>query len=775
GTTKEVDEQKLKDLKAIDRSILETILEKDTSHQIWESMKKKYQGSRKVKRAQLQAIRRDFETLQMKNGESVNEYIGKAMSMANKMRIHDHKIKDNEVVEKIMRSMALKFDYVVYSIGESNDIENMSIDELQSSLLVHEQKLNRGGSQEQALKASTFTESSSSKEEEDVEGVDVVMEEEVEEIKMVDDDDPQGKGKEQFDKSQVECYRCGNYGYYKNECYTKLPKEKGEKSNFIEKKEEETLLMAFHVMENFDQETWYVDTGCSNHMSGCKPSFVNLGESYRTNVSFGDMSIVIVMGKEKIQIRTKNNFIETISNVFFIPDLKTNLLSAGQFQDKGYRITIFQGECEIYDPKRGSIAMVKMSPNRLFPLKLKSVNTCMVAKENDETWLWHHRFGHLHFNGLRTLYEKKMVTGLPKIIIQTKPIETFPSGKATRAHLVLELVHSTYVDQLMQVRMEAKCILSHLLMISVQKHVCISYMRSQRACDAFKSFKALVENEYEKKIKCLRTDRGGEFYSKEFEALCDENRIKRQLTVAYTPQQNEHMHTLPDERMKNYTTRVQNVCFLVLVMCPKLTDSDPITFEEASKKVKWKDAMESEIRSIEKNNTWELTSLTKGHKTIGVKWVFRTKVNEKQAQGSFGGKGYKQKYDIDYNQRSCMENYMRKCMSINHKVMKRKEKKKNRIDNHFGTLGFQKCPYDHSLYVKSEIGGKMLILCLYVDDLIYTGNNVEMMKEFKKYMMEEFEMTDLGLMSYFLELKSFKRLLGILFVRRNMHRKSLRS
>lgn len=57
---KKVDEHKLKDLKvknylfqAIDRSILETILEKDTSHQIWESMKKKYQGSRKVKRAQL--------------------------------------------------------------------------------------------------------------------------------------------------------------------------------------------------------------------------------------------------------------------------------------------------------------------------------------------------------------------------------------------------------------------------------------------------------------------------------------------------------------------------------------------------------------------------------------------------------------------------------------------------------------------------------------------------------------------------------------------------
>nr|XP_028952624.1 uncharacterized protein LOC114822440 [Malus domestica] len=222
---------------AIDRSILETILEKDTSHQIWESMKKKYQGSIKVKRAQLQAIRRDFETLQMKNGESVNEYIGKAMSMANKMRIHGHKIEDNEVVEKILRSMAPKFDYVVSSIKESNDIEDMSIDELQSSLLVHEQKLNRGGSQEQALKAFTFTESSSSRggrgrgrgghgrgnrdggrfwNKDDSTSSYVSKKE----------DDRQGKGKEQFDKSQIECYRCGSYGHYRNECYTKLPKRR---------------------------------------------------------------------------------------------------------------------------------------------------------------------------------------------------------------------------------------------------------------------------------------------------------------------------------------------------------------------------------------------------------------------------------------------------------------------------------------------------------------------------------------------------------------------
>ena len=54
----------------------------------------------------------------------------------------------------------------------------------------------------------------------------------------------------------------------------------------------------------------------------------------------------------------------------------------------------------------------------------------------------------------------------------------------------------------------------------------------------FKIFKARVELESEKKIKCLRTDNGGEYTGSEFDSFCQQEGIKRQLTVAYTPQQN---------------------------------------------------------------------------------------------------------------------------------------------------------------------------------------------------------------------------------------------
>ena len=105
-------------------------------------MRQEYQGSTRVKRPQLQAFRKNFEILQMKEGEKVDEYFARALTIANKMKAHEERMRQNMIVEKILRSMTPKFDYVVCSIEESNNVDTMTIDELQSSLLVHEQRMN---------------------------------------------------------------------------------------------------------------------------------------------------------------------------------------------------------------------------------------------------------------------------------------------------------------------------------------------------------------------------------------------------------------------------------------------------------------------------------------------------------------------------------------------------------------------------------------------------------------------------------------------------------
>ena len=63
-------------------------------------------------------------------------------------------------------------------------------------------------------------------------------------------------------------------------------------------------------------------------------------------------------------------------------------------------------------------------------------------------------------------------------------------------------------------------------------------VEKSEALVTFKKFKVLTEKEVGENICCLRTDRGGEFNSEEFNDFCELNGIRRQLTAAYTPQQN---------------------------------------------------------------------------------------------------------------------------------------------------------------------------------------------------------------------------------------------
>lgn len=247
------------------------------------------------------------------------------------------------------------------------------------------------------------------------------------------------------------------------------------------------------------------------------------------------------------------------------------------------------------------------------------------------------------------------------------------------------------------------------------------------------------------------------------------------------------------------------------------SDCDPTIFEVAVKEPKWRKAMDAEIAAIERNNTWELCDLTNGQKTIGVKWVYKTKLKENgevdKHKARLVAKGYKQEFGVDYKEvfapvarhdtirlviamaaqnswpifqldvkSAFLHGDLQKEVFIDqppgyvklgneHKVYKLKKALYglkqaprawyNRIETYFLKEGFQKCPYEHTLFIKTEDGGKMLIVCLYVDDLIYTGNNIEMFGSFKKSMMAEFEMSDLGMMHYFLGIEVVQSSTGI--------------
>jgi hypothetical protein len=83
-------------------------------------------------------------------------------------------------------------------------------------------------------------------------------------------------------------------------------------------------------------------------------------------------------------------------------------------------------------------------------------------------------------------------------------------------------------------------------------------------------------------------------------------------------------------------------------------DCEPIDFEEVGKDEKWINVMDEEIKAFEKNNTWELTTIPKEQKPIGVKWVFKEKKNAKGEVEGYKArlvvKGYSQRPDIVYGE-----------------------------------------------------------------------------------------------------------------------------
>ncbi|KAK2986839.1 hypothetical protein RJ640_011064 [Escallonia rubra] len=570
--------------------------------------------------------------------------------------------------------------------------------------------------------------------------------------------------------------------------------------------------MAVQTHKEPAADVWYVDTGCSNHMCGSKSSFSYLNEDFHSTISFGDCSTVIVMGKGDVKIRTKNGFIETISNVFYVPDLKSNLLSAGQLQENGYIITIQQGACEIYDPTKGAIVIVEMSSNRLFPLKIESVQSCLMTEVKDSSWLWHFRYGHLSFGGLKTLQQKNMVTGLPQIAIPSQVCEEcvvgkqhrsqFPEGKSWRAKSVLELVHSDICGPIKPSSNGGKRYLITFIDDYTRKTWVDFLQEKSEAFSAFKCFKARVENESGKTINTLRTDRGGEYCSKEFELFCEVHAIRRELTAAYTPQQNG-----VSER-KNRT---------ILNMVRSLLARGRIP------KKFWPEAVNWIIHVLNRSPTFAVQDMTPEEAWSGQRpavdhfRIFgciayahipdakRKKLDDKSEKCVFLGvsevsKAYKlfnpltkkivTSRDVVFEEESTWDwNRQQPTPVIFDSDAEEKmqptpmismpENTSNATPIVAETLPATGEATDVAVQSPRRARKRPAWMKDYKvtgidqDDLIYTGNDSVMFEEFKKSMMVEFEMSDLGMMHYFLGIEVVQSTNGIFICQKKYVREIL--
>lgn len=165
----------------------------------------------------------------------------------------------------------------------------------------------------------------------------------------------------------------------------------------------------------------------------------------------------------------------------------------------------------------------------------------------EKTMLWHQRLGHIGEKGLRTLKNKNLVEGLNDCNLDFDFCEHCIYGKQNRVQFyssshktcgVLDLIHSDVFGPV-DVSSIGKSTYYVSFIDDFSRRTWVYFLKSKsEVFSHFKEFKAMVELQTRKKIKCLRTDNGGEFCSNDFDRFCKDCGINRQKTTPYSPQQN---------------------------------------------------------------------------------------------------------------------------------------------------------------------------------------------------------------------------------------------
>ncbi|KAJ9539388.1 hypothetical protein OSB04_032121 [Centaurea solstitialis] len=159
---------------------------------------------------------------------------------------------------------------------------------------------------------------------------------------------------------------------------------------------------------------WYVDSGCSRHMTGYKELLHNYVERPGGTVSFGNKTTGVIKGYG-ILINGK----VSIKKVLYVEGLSHNLFSASQFCD-GYNIVLFSIiNCLIINSDGVEIFEGRRFYNLYvvdFPVIDSSKPVCLFSKATKgESWLWHRRFSHQNFSDISKLANGGLVKGLPKL------------------------------------------------------------------------------------------------------------------------------------------------------------------------------------------------------------------------------------------------------------------------------------------------------------------------------------------------------------------------
>nr|GFC68982.1 retrovirus-related Pol polyprotein from transposon TNT 1-94 [Tanacetum cinerariifolium] len=153
---------------------------------------------------------------------------------------------------------------------------------------------------------------------------------------------------------------------------------------------------------------WYLDSGCSKHMTGDRSQLVNYVQKFLGTVKFGNDHVAKIMGYGDYRI---GNVI--ISWVYYVEGLGNNLFYVGQFCDSNLEVAFRQHTCFIRNLD-GVDLLTGSQGNNLYTLSLQDMMAsspiCLLSKASKtKSWLWHRRLSHLNFGVINHLARQGLV------------------------------------------------------------------------------------------------------------------------------------------------------------------------------------------------------------------------------------------------------------------------------------------------------------------------------------------------------------------------------
>jgi len=346
------------------------------------------------------------------------------------------------------------------------------------------------------------------------------------------------------------CYECNGYGHIANRCANRDQKQLSRNSSSANK-ERHGFFSALSAQVSESKSEWYFDSGCSAHLTKEKNAFVNDPTPAIMDISTAnneDYMKTFSVGNIKLPIYVDGNAYDiSVKNVYYVPDLRINLLSVSQIVKKGNTVVFDSKGARVFDADNNILASATLE-NDLFKLDLCS-QSAILAKSDDPTQeiLWHRRMAHVNLPHLTKL-KNGLVHGInfsnkiPKdfvcetCVVSKSHRAPFPpsESKSTR---ILELIHSDLLGPLDKSLAGSQYMLTFL---DDYSHMTFCYFlkKKSQVYETFVNFKTIVENQTEMRIKILRTDNGGEFCSKDMTKFLSDSGIHHQLSVPYSPEQN---------------------------------------------------------------------------------------------------------------------------------------------------------------------------------------------------------------------------------------------